>query len=117
MTDLAAAVEAATDPLARLSVLAALAKLISTIQRASVFEARSGGHAWKEIGGQLGVTKQAAAKRFSTPRQAQAPAEQVARWALAPNPVKTHWAVTTPGGHILLRLVKARHKGGSKPLP
>src|SRR5680860_1670674 len=43
LTDLAAAVEAATDPLARLSVLAALAKLISTIQRASVFEARSGG--------------------------------------------------------------------------
>jgi hypothetical protein len=73
LTDLAAAVEAATDPMTRLSLLAALAKLTSSIQRASVTEARTGGHAWTAIGGQLGVTKQAAAKRFGTPREETAP--------------------------------------------
>jgi hypothetical protein len=117
LTDLAAAVEAASDPLTRLSVLAALTKLTSSIQRASVTEARAGGHAWTAIGSQLGVTKQAAAKRFGTPRAGTVPVSPGQVTVRNPELDRTHWAVTTPGGHILLRLVKARPKSGSRLLP
>ena len=117
LTDLATAVEAATDLMTRLSLLAALAKLTSSIQRASVTEARTGGHAWTAIGGQIGVTKQAAAKRFGTPREETAPVPPKQVTVRTPNPNRTQWAVTTPGGHILLRLVRARAKSGSRPLP
>jgi hypothetical protein len=117
LTGLAAAVEAATDPLTRLSLLAALAKLTSSIQRVSVTEARTGGHPWTAIGGQIGVTKQAAAKRFGAPREGTAPVPRPQVTVRIPNPDKTQWAVTTPRGHILLRLVKARTKSESRLVP
>lgn len=112
MTDLAAAVETAKDALTRLSLLAALARLTSAIERAAVAEARAGGHPWAVIGNQLGVTKQAVARRFGTPIDRSAPPDQVPE--RAPNEDKAHWAVTTPGGRILLRVVKRTRVGAPR---
>jgi hypothetical protein len=109
LTDLATAVETAKDALTRLALLAALARLTSAIERAAVAEARAGGHPWAAIGNQLGVTKQAVARRFGTPIDRSAPPDQVP--GRAPNQDKTHWAVTTPGGRILLRVVKRTRVG------
>jgi hypothetical protein len=118
LTDLALAVETADDVLTRLSLLTALAKLTGAIQRAAVDQAKADGRSWAAIGRQLGVSKQAAARRFGPPRDEPAPSEKTPAMSdrtPAPSEVvtqqfprraKAQWAVTTPGGRVLLRVVK-----------
>lgn len=68
LTSLLAAVEAAPTPLTRIAAVRALARALEVIERDSVTEARSGGSSWTAVAEQLGVTKQAAARRFGPAR-------------------------------------------------
>jgi hypothetical protein len=106
---LALAVETADDVLTRLALLAALAKQTGSIQRAAVEQAKADGHPWTAIGRQLGVSKQAAARRFGHPREQSVPSEKTPvpkeMTERVPRRDKAHWTVMTPGGRVLLRVV------------
>lgn len=107
LTDLAAAVDAASDPLTRLDAVRALTDALATVERAAVAQARAGHASWADVGTRLGVSKQAAAKRFGEPRPATAAMDSVGVAHATPVPRTAHgWVVTTPRGRTLLRVVK-----------
>lgn len=76
LTALATAIETATDPLGALEFVRELRTALLTVEAELVDSARTAGASWAKVGLGLGVSKQAAAKRFSTPRTANP--EQVA---------------------------------------
>ena len=55
------------EPLDGLCASAGLARAVDKLQRHLVTKARDAGRTWTEIGEALGVTRQSAWKRFSTP--------------------------------------------------
>jgi len=108
LTALAAQVDAARGSLDRLAALRALTAAASDVERATVEQARAAGASWGLVGGALGVSKQAAAKRHQPkPEPAEpdatpaVPAER--RTSVKP---KAAWTVTLPGGRPVLRLRK-----------
>lgn len=56
-------------PLDGLCESARVAGALDKLQRYLVREARSSGRSWTEIGAALGITKQSAWQRFSTPEE------------------------------------------------
>ena len=106
LPDLANEVEAATDPLNRLARVVALAKMLAAVERATVAEARASHVVWSAIAAELGVTKQAAAKRFGEKPDAITSSPRRTEPATGRN--KGEWEVTTPGGRTLLRFVRRR---------
>jgi hypothetical protein len=56
-----------SDPLEGLCESAGLARAVGKLQRDLVDRARAGGQTWTEIGEALGVSRQAAWERFSSP--------------------------------------------------
>ena len=54
-------------PLEGLCESAGLARAVEKLQRHLVYQAREGGESWTEIGEALGVSRQAAWERFSSP--------------------------------------------------
>jgi hypothetical protein len=103
LTDLAMAVDAADGALARLAAVAELARAVRDAERATVAEAKSRGVAWSVIGARLGVSKQAAARRFGT-RVGDERATAAASSMRAANQGRPGWEVTTPRGRTLLVL-------------
>jgi hypothetical protein len=55
------------EPLNGLCESAALARAVDKLQRQLVCQSRSAGRSWTEIGASLGISRQAAWERFSTP--------------------------------------------------
>lgn len=106
LTRLATAVEAATDPLSTLTAVAELKQAIAVAEREAVELAKAAGTSWAAIGERLGVTKQAAARRF-TPRTPGGVAPASESTELAPAKRKAGWVVTTRRGRTLL-VVKRR---------
>jgi len=105
LTDLAAAVEAAPDALTRLAAAAALGRRLREVERATVGEAVAAGRTWTAIGAQLGVSKQAVAKKYGTSSVAPVvPAKPAANRASKPH--AGQWLILTPGGRTLLRVAK-----------
>jgi len=105
LTDLADAVEAAPDALTRLAAAAALGRRVREVERATVGEAVAAGRTWAAIGAQLGVSKQAVAKKYGTSSvEPVVPVQQAAKRAPKPDPGQ--WLILTPGGRTLLRVAK-----------
>lgn len=67
LASLLTAIEDATTALERIAAVRALTKALEVIERESVNEAKATGSSWTAIAEQLGVTKQAAARRFAPP--------------------------------------------------
>jgi len=105
LSDLASAVEAAPDALTRLAGTAALGRRLREVERAAVGEAVAAGRTWVAIGAQLGVTKQAVAKKYGTSSvEPVVPAKPAVKRAPKPDPGQ--WLILTPGGRTLLRVAK-----------
>lgn len=109
MTALVVDILTVDDPLAQLTATRSLRLLLSVIEAEAVQAARSEGASWARVGQCLGVSKQAAAKRFAPPKTETAtgnpPAGPVTDQARS-RAGEVGWEVTTPGGRILLRLRK-----------
>jgi hypothetical protein len=69
LSTLLAAVEAAPTPLERAGAVTTLIKALEVVEREAVNAAKTAGSSWSAIAEQLGVTKQAAARRFTPPRE------------------------------------------------
>jgi len=101
LTLLATAVETATDPLSTLAAVAELGRAVAAAEREAVELAKAAGASWAAIGARLGVTKQAASRRFtSRAPSAIAPAPESTERAAAKS--KAGWIVTTRRGRTLL---------------
>lgn len=112
---MAGVVEVAPDALDRLQAVASLGRMVDVVERTIVEQVRTENASWSVIGEQLGVTKQAAAKRFGPkPEPASLSGGDAGRRGsgVAPRPEQS-WDVTTPGGRTLLRFVKRPR--GAKP--
>ena len=101
LTPFAGVVDAAPDPLAGLAAVADLRRELAVIERAFVDAARAAGTSFSAIGESLGVSKQAAQRRFTQ--------EPVADTDVAPKEprparVGDRWVVTTRRGRVLLRV-------------
>lgn len=104
---LAAEIMTTKDPLVRLAALRSAMELLRLIEAEAVQAARTSGATWLEVGDSLGVSKQAAAKRFMPPNPkppadespAKRPADRTGSSAAG-----EEWNVTTPGGWTILRL-------------
>jgi len=116
LTELAAAVECATDPLALLVALHLLAEAVGACRAEAVRDARAGGIPWSQIGSALSVSRQSAQARYGSPSTASEEAGSGdgadERAASTPSTARTGragrvvgYALTTPGGRTLLRLV------------
>ena len=107
MTDQAARIESERDPLARLGHIQLLRQLLATAEAEAVSHARAARLSWAAIGAELGITKQAAAKRHQTPAGSPSVPKQE-----QPDPAEVppksrrsnSWEVTTPRGRTLLRI-------------
>lgn len=106
LTELAHHAETHPDPLVRLDAVRALREALAGVETDAVRAAREASVSWTEVGRRLGVSKQAAAKRFTTPARPPGTREQP-EGAVGPR-ARTGWVVTTPGGRPLLRIVSAR---------
>jgi hypothetical protein len=103
LTELARAVDAADGALARLSAVAELGRAVKEAERAAVADAKSGGVARSVIGARLGVSKQAAARRFGS-RVGDERATAAESSKRPANRGRPGWEVTTPSGRTLLVL-------------
>lgn len=106
LSRLAVAVEDAPTVLDRLAAITALVAELRMWERLDVEEAYDQGVSWSVIGKQLGVSKQAAAKRFGVKPE---PAEtDVEAHPAARRSEPAGWDVTLLGGLTVLRVVKRR---------
>ena len=125
LTTLAAAADDASDPITRVDALHALAAATTTALESSVSDARVTGASWSLIGASLGISKQAAAKRYATPATPTTPTTQIATSDRTPEdngtgPPKASeprakaaaghhgWDLQTPHGRLILKLRRAR---------
>ena len=129
MTDLASAVDGAGDAVRRLAAVRELSIRVTGVAEEAVRTARSSGVPWRVIGECLGVSKQAAAKRFADAGSPHPPAERRepdgsssrGRAGETVQVVETRegaesaacrsrasWEVRTPGGRTLLRVERSR---------
>jgi hypothetical protein len=127
LTDLAvAADDGALDfnPLQRLAAIHMLTSAADTLLRETAAVARSEGASWPAIGKALGISRQAAQKRFGRREEAddagksdagdeEAPDDATRRIAATSAPRSARpsrpgasWEVRTPRGKVLLRLVR-----------
>lgn len=121
LTALAAAVEAADDPLVCLQALRALSEALAARRVEAVGQARAKQLSWEKVGAALGVSKQSAQARYGPARGhaddppeegdvADQPAPAVAGRPPGRSAGKSvEYAITTPGGRTLLRFVPRRH--------
>jgi hypothetical protein len=81
LTALAAAVEAEPNDVSRLGAIQRLRIALRAVEAETVQAARAEGASWAAIGAQLGISKQAANKRFGATQEAisQAPADRPKR--------------------------------------
>lgn len=111
LTELAAAVEADIDPLSRLESICRLRTALGTIEEATVFAARTEGTSWAVIGAGLGVSKQAASKRFGTqPMDNQTPIPR--RDHGRAQSARVGWEIAIPGRRALLHIRPRRDNAG-----
>ncbi len=111
LTDIAATLDAERDPLARLRLLRSLELATRSLIESTVESARTDRVSWSQIGGALGMSKQAAAQRYkpvehqSLGDQAEATSDPEIRTqpVRRGSPAKT-WRVLTPGGRTVLRI-------------
>lgn len=94
LTEVAQRAEASDDPRHRLAVLCELAALTDEVLRATVSTARAQEMSWKAIGAALGVTKQAAAKRFTPRADKEGEVTKQDRTHAVRRVAQPHWAVT-----------------------
>jgi hypothetical protein len=87
-----------------------LRDVLAAAEADAVTAARQAGTSWGAIGASLGITKQAALKRFGNRREPKT-SEPTINQEVPARPageksrtVKTSWDLTTPGGRTLLRL-------------
>lgn len=120
LTALAARVEHDGDPLARLAAATELRSLLVDLEVQAVREARASQVSWSFIGDRLGISKQAAQKRYAEglrPVQeadTAAPPEPGVAAARAAVEVRRRrspgWVIMTRGGRTLLRIESARRQ-------
>ena len=129
LTVLAAAVDSAGDPVTRLAAVRELSTRVADVAEEAVREARSSAVPWRVIGESLGVSKQAAAKRYAdTPsphpatKRAHPAGSSEGGQTSATFPVtatqadtgsgarrdRRVWDVRTPAGRLLLRVERGR---------
>ncbi len=111
LTNIAAALDAERDPLARLRLLRSLELATRSAIRSSVESARTGHISWSQIGDALGISKQAAAQRHqrAETQTLRDDAEATSRPAIQTQPATKvkpakRWRVLTPGGRTVLRI-------------
>lgn len=63
-----AAAASSTDPRVGLTAVAALRRLLETLERLQVDSARAQGWSWQDISDVLGISKQAVHKKYATGR-------------------------------------------------
>jgi hypothetical protein len=111
LTELAAAVDAAADPLDRLDALRVLNDAVSVVRQEAVAAARGQHATWTDVGARLHVSKQTVARRFGQVRDV-APANAAPANHNAEGTTRTRkqtgWDVTTPRGRTLLRVLTRR---------
>jgi hypothetical protein len=103
LTELAEAVEAETDLLSRLESIRRLRTALAAVETATVGAARAEGRSWAVIGAGLGISKQAASKRFGT--------QQTDNQTPTPRPdhgrarsARAGWEIAIPGRRALLHI-------------
>lgn len=104
LTELVARVEAAPNGLDKLGAIRELRVRVAEVERVTCIAAQAAGSTLKEIGQQLGISKQAVGKRLNI-----APPAVVEAKPAAPRPVRTVekvYAVRLPGGRTLLEIAR-----------
>lgn len=110
LTSLAQRVEGTADPLNRLAEIRLLREALAATEADTVRTARESGASWAAIGTGLGVSKQAALKRFGERRHADSadpartPTEARPGAVTKPRRSTPGWEITTPGGRTLLHV-------------
>lgn len=106
LTDLAAAVDQADSPLDRLAALRTLRDAVTALEADSVDQARAGNHPWSQVAASLGVSKQAAQRRFTPKDDPQTTQEPTERPVRERKPVE--WDITTRRGRTLFKVRKTQ---------
>ncbi|GAA2135333.1 hypothetical protein GCM10009844_00480 [Nocardioides koreensis] len=103
LTELAATVEADTDPLSRLESICRLRTALGAIETATVCAARAEGRSWAAIGAGLGISKQAASKRFGTQQMDNQTPPPRSDHGQARS-TRAGWEIAIPGRRALLHI-------------
>jgi hypothetical protein len=109
LTAFAAAVDAEPDALSRLVAIQRLRTALTAVENETVRAARADGASWARVGAQLGISKQAANKRFGAIQDAarQAPTDTPGRRKQS----RTGWEIAIPGRRALLHIRPRRDDG------
>ena len=118
LTALAGRIERDVDPIARLVAASEMRRLLVQLEVEAVREARTSQVPWSLIGGALGISKQAAQKRYAEGLRsdketgAAAPPEAMQTAKRPADEVRRRrspgWVVMTRGGRTLLRVERPR---------
>lgn len=106
LTELAAQVQQATQPLTGLQAVASLKSALKEVENELVAQARVAGLSYAVIGDALGVSRQAVAKRGSSSATDGSSSRRE-------RPRSAGWTVSTPAGRALARI----QQGTPSPLP
>lgn len=99
LTELAAAVDGDPDPLSRLEAIQRL-----RVEAAAVRAAREEGASWEKVGDRIGISKQAANKRFAAGAVKDSDAPARANSHDGRRVARAGWEIALPGRRALLHI-------------